>query len=184
MRAKDNFKSLGPRLGARMKAAAKGIEALPAQSLASLRAGQKVDLELDGDRIELHPEDVQVIVESRADFDVETDGRYVVWLDTELDDDLVAEGLAREAINRINALRKSSGLSVEERIRLWVGSSGDRLLAQAIGVHGSLIASETLAVELVHDPRSRAEAGTGENGTQTFDLGDGRTLSVRLARVA
>jgi hypothetical protein len=58
------------------------------------------------------------------------------------------------------------------------------LLAQAIGVHGSLIASETLAVELVHDPRSGAESGTGENGTQTFDLGDGRTLSVRLARVA
>jgi isoleucyl-tRNA synthetase len=184
LRAKANFKSLGPRLGARMKAAAKGIEALSAQSLASLRAGQNVDLELDSERIELHPEDVQVIVESRADFDVETDGRYIVWLDTELDDDLVSEGLAREAINRINALRKSSGLSVDERIRLWVGSSGDRLLAQAIGVHGNLIASETLAVELVHDPRSSAEAGTGENGTQTFDLGDGRTLSVRLARVA
>jgi isoleucyl-tRNA synthetase len=186
LRAKANFKSLGPRLGARMKAAAKAIESLPGESLARLRAGEAVAFELDGERVELRPEDVQVMVESRADFDVETDGRYIVWLDTELDDDLVAEGLAREAINRINGLRKASGLSVDDRIRLWVGTGGDRLLARAIEAHGALIASETLAVELSHDPQSRDSAapagGGGDGRSERFDLGDGRTLSVRLAR--
>jgi isoleucyl-tRNA synthetase len=177
LRGKANFKALGPRLGARMKAAAQAIEKLSAQDLARLRSGDRVQIEIGSESIEVGPEDVQVIVESRAEFDVETDGQFVVWLDTALDDELVAEGLAREAINRINGLRKESGLSVEERIVLSLASGGNPLLARALDVHGAMIANETLATELVLEQRP---AAGGWN--ETFDLGEGRSLAVGIRR--
>jgi isoleucyl-tRNA synthetase len=178
LRGKANFKALGPRLGGRMKLAAQAIERLSAEELGRLRAGETVRLRLDGGAIDLLPEDVQVIVESRAPFEVEADGLYIVWLETELDDELIAEGLAREAINRINGLRKESGLSVEERIHLYLDSGGDRMLAIAIQTHGALIASETLASELTLE-----EAAPPGAWSETFDLGEARSLRVGIARL-
>ncbi|HVS18258.1 MAG TPA: isoleucine--tRNA ligase [Planctomycetota bacterium] len=143
--AKANFKVLGKRLGPRMKAAAAAIADLPSEDLARLRAGASIQVELEGEPLELGAEDVLVSVETTADFEVETDGRFVLWLDTELDEALRHEGLAREAIVRVNALRKSAGLAVEERIRLSLGSPQAQVRA-ALERHRDLIASETLAV--------------------------------------
>jgi isoleucyl-tRNA synthetase len=179
LRAKANFKSLGPRLGARMKNAAQAIERLSAPDLARLRAGENVRLDVGGESIELTPADVQVTVHSNADFDVEADGRYIVWLETELDDELVAEGLAREAINRINGLRKESGLSVEERVLLYLEPGPDPLLERAVRTHAALIASETLSIELVFGARP-----SGAGWTEAFALGEGRVLTVGIVRAS
>ena len=175
--AKANFKILGKRLGARMKAAAAAIEGLSPEKLGRIRAGESVEIALDGEALSIGPEEVLVQVESQAEFDVETDGRFVVWLDTVLDAELIAEGLAREVINRINGLRKDRGLAIEDRIRLELLHGGDAVLAQALERHRGFVSAETLAVEVVIAP-----APSVSDGLERFDLGLGRSLGVRLER--
>jgi len=175
--AKANFKLLGKRLGPKMKAAAALIEALSAAQLARLRAGESLELSLDGESLVLGPEDVLVQVESQADFDVETDGRFVVWLDTQLDAELIADGLAREVVNRINGLRKDRGLAIEDRVRLELDHRGSEQLADALERHQGFIAAETLAIEL----RVLAIPADAQ-GVEIFDLGEGRWLGCRLVR--
>jgi isoleucyl-tRNA synthetase len=132
-----------------------------------------VPLELEGGALELEPGDVEITVESRAAFDVEADGRFVVWLDTALDQELVDEGLAREVVNRVNALRKSRGLAPEERIALEL-HPGDGDVARALERHRELLARETLAVEL------RVSATPLGPEAETWDLGEGRALEGAL----
>jgi isoleucyl-tRNA synthetase len=174
---KANFRSLGKRLGPRMKSAAAAIEKLDAAALARLRSGAGATVAVDGEPIELTPEDVLVQVETTADFPVETDGRFVAWLDTELDDDLVAEGWAREVVNRVNGLRKDSGLAVEQRIALTLAPESDAL-GRALERHRALVAGETLAREL--RIRSAAELPERE-GVARWDLGGDQWLRCSLA---
>ena len=177
--AKANFKLLGKRLGARMKAAAAAISALPATELSRLRAGEGVELEVEGEHVALAPEEVLVQVETQAEFPVETDGRFVVWLDTALDEELVAEGLAREVVVRVNGLRKEAGLAVEERIRLCLSSQNAQLLRD-LERNLDLIAGETLAsaVEL----RQGVLAEVGALARASWELEPGRELDCALAR--
>ncbi|MCB9915779.1 MAG: isoleucine--tRNA ligase [Planctomycetes bacterium] len=175
LRAKPNFKVLGKRLGARMKAAAGAIGQLDSAAVAALRGGRSVTVDVDGEPVALTAEDVQVTVETTADFDVETDGHVVVFLDTELDDELVREGLAREVVSRVNALRKERGLAVEERIHLRLDADGEAL-ARALEEHAELISGETLTTRY-----ERADAPLTGSAWTEFALGDGQTLRADLA---
>jgi len=175
LRAKANFKSLGRRLGPRMKAAAAAIAALSSADVAALRGGSELRLELDGEAVPIGPEDVLVEVETRADFDVETDGRLVVFLDTELDDELRAEGLAREVVTRVNSLRKEAGLAVEQRIALRLAGEGP-LVERALADFRELIAEETLAVGYEAGP-----AALGPDEGEAVELAEGARLRVALA---
>ena len=178
LRAKANFRVLGKRLGARMKAAAAAIEALAPERVAALRAGGTLSVEIDGEPVTIGPEDVSVTVESQAAFDVETDGRFVLFLDTQLDDDLIAEGLLRELISRVNALRKKAGLSVTDRIGLLLDPGQDPLLAAAIEANRPWIGEETLAPEVVLGGALIAS----ELAAEDLDLGGGHLVRARLWR--
>jgi isoleucyl-tRNA synthetase len=178
LRAKPNFRVLGKRLGGRMKAAAELIEGLSQAAIARIRSGEAVELDLPGGIERVGPDDVQVSVETDAAFDVETDGRFVVYLETELTPELVAEGWAREVVNRVNGLRKERGLAVDDRIRLVLGAQGRADLERALQEHGEMIRNETLAAELVVADEAQ-DAGPAER----FDLGSGLALSVRLAPI-
>lgn len=146
LKAKANFKTLGKRLGKQMKAAAAVIAQFTQEEVATCRKGGEVEVDLDGAAVAIGPDDVIVTVEARTEMDVETDGQIIVFLDTELDDELLAEGLAREVVSRVNSLRKEAGLAVEQRIALRVqGSSA--LLQQALTNHDALIAEETLTTD-------------------------------------
>jgi isoleucyl-tRNA synthetase len=181
LRPKANFRTLGKRLGPAMKSAAAAIERLSPAAIAALRSGGNAAIEADGRTFEIGPEDVHISVETRAGFDVETDGRIIVFLDTELDDELRAEGLAREVINRVNGLRKDSGLAVEDRIRLRFAAVVDDLLRHALSTRQDLIRAETLAVDLSVADDELTEEGT--TSSRSFDLGEGRSLRVALTRV-
>jgi len=176
LKAKANFKTLGKRLGKRMKPAAAAIGALAPEQIAALRGGDALSLELDGEEVELTAADVEISVESQADFDVEADGRMIVFLDTELDDELLREGLAREAVNRLNSLRKQAGLAIDDRIRLHLDASGTRL-GQALQEHGDFIAGETLAESW----KLSTDALPGTEWSEC-ELGEGELLRVSLAR--
>ncbi len=176
LRAKANFRVLGKKVGGRMKAAAAVIEALDPAVVARLRAGSEISIQVDGAPLAIQPEDVEVRVESTADFDVETDGRFVVYLDAELDEGLVAEGIARELVNRLNALRKDSGLAVEQRVRVRIDPRQDALVRAAVERFAGLVAGETLAVECaLGGPASTSGFGAD------VELGEGRSAGIWLA---
>jgi isoleucyl-tRNA synthetase len=142
--AKADFRRLGPRLGADVKACAAGIAALGNEEIARLLAGET--LEVAG--FPITAEDVVVTRTPREGTVVETDGELAVALDTRLDDDLIAEGLARDVVNRIQQVRRGAGLDVADRIRLrW--TTDDERLRRAVERHRDYIARETLATEFV-----------------------------------
>lgn len=171
--AKPNFRVLGKKVGKEMKRVAARIGALSQAEIARLRAGEPAPLPFDA-YPELLPEDVTIAVETKADFDVEADGRFVVWLDTELDDELVLEGLAREVVNRVNALRKDRGLAVDDRIHLRVAARGEAL-ERALDAHVDLIAAETLATAVERAGGSLASEESGR-----WELGEGLRLEATV----
>ncbi|HEX2154356.1 MAG TPA: isoleucine--tRNA ligase [Acidimicrobiia bacterium] len=141
--AKADFRRLGPRLGNDVKVVAAAISALGNEDIGRLLAGHSVDVE----GFAITPEDVVVSRTPREGTVVETDGELAVALNTRLDDELVAEGLARDVVSRVQHARRGTGLDVADRIKLrW--STDDRVLADAVERHRDYIAAETLTQEM------------------------------------
>ncbi len=109
---KANYKTLGKRMGPKMKAAAAAVEALTSQAWRTLEDGGSVDVE--GQRIT--KEDVLVTRTARGDVVIESAGEITVALDTTVTDALKQEYAFREVTTATNALRKDSGLEVHERV--------------------------------------------------------------------
>ncbi len=172
--AHPNFRTLGPRLGPRMKEAAAAIRALPSDRVAAARQGESITVELDGEAVVLSPEDVEIRQEARGDLIVETDEGYTLALDPELDEELRLEGLAREIVSRVQRLRRDAGFEVQDRIALAIaGDDGVRAAAER---HRDYIAGEVLA--------RRMEIGTevakGSYGTVREVEVDGMAVRIGL----
>ena len=114
-----------------------------ARLAADLRAGTAA-VEVDGERVELTPDDVVVTETPREGWAVVTEGGESLALDLHIDDALRRAGLAREVVRTVQEGRKAAGLEVSDRIALWWQSS-DEELASAIREHADAIASEVLA---------------------------------------
>ena len=156
---KPNYRTLGRKLGKRMPMLAKAMGALdPATLVAASEAGLPVTVALDeGEPIALGPEDLDVRIQQREGTTSSYDEAMLVALDTELDEDLLQEGLAREVINRIQGARKDLDLAYDDRIALsWDGGPA---IAAALQVHASLVAAEVLASSFTRSthPEARTE---------------------------
>jgi len=139
---RPNFRVLGPRFGKQMKEVGQRIGELTQQEIEILKAGDKIAVA--GGEIGI--EDVEVQRREKEGVVVAIDNNLGVGLDVQLDDELVAEGVAREIVNRVQNMRKDAGLEVSDRIR--IGVQGEAGLLEAIGQHREYIAAETLALEL------------------------------------
>ena len=144
--AKANYKTLGSKLGGRMKKAVAAIAAFTPAQIATLLDGGQIALELDGQSIVLEPADVLIQRTPKAGLAVASSGALVVALETALTPALVQEGHARELINRIQNQRKTQDLDVADRIALTISADAD--LLAAVAAHREVIAAETLAVKL------------------------------------
>ncbi len=142
--ARPNFRSLGQRFGKRTNDAANAIRELSQETLAAFRGGEAVEIELHGERFGLQEEDLDVTQESSSGLVVKGEGAYTVALDPGLDEELVAEGVARELVNRIQRLRKDAGLEITDRIELAIGGSDE--IRSAADRHQDFIGGETLAL--------------------------------------
>ncbi len=123
-------------------------------------------LQVDGEDVEVTPEDVLITERPREGWSVVNEQGETVALDLELTPELIRSGLAREAIRFIQESRKRAGLDVSDRITVIV--EADAELAEAVEAHRGLIADEVLAVELTVGP---VEAPTDEDAE----------LGIRLA---
>lgn len=147
-----NFKLLGKKLGKLMP---KIKPALASQSgaelLANLRDNGKVDLVIDGQAVELLPEELEVRFQAKPGWTAANDKGVVVVLATEVTPELLAEGLARDLVRVIQDRRKETGCEFTDRINLGVVSSAPEL-AEAVNSFREYIAAETLAASLTTEP--------------------------------
>ncbi len=143
-----NFRALGPRLGKqapRVKELLAGIDGAEVQH--AFDTDGTYSLDVDGQRVELEPSDVEIRAEQHEELALAQDGRYAVALDLTLDDDLRAEGKAREFSRVLNELRKAKGFEISDRVTIRYHAGDD--LVQVIERHRDWIAGEALATSLV-----------------------------------
>ena len=141
---KPNFKVLGKKVGAQMKAVAAEIAAMSQDNIAKME--QAGSYQLSDVSYQLIPEDVEIITEDMPGWLVMNDGALTIALDIELTDSLIEEGIARELINRIQNLRKSSGLEITDRIRVTLSPAPQ--IEKAVEHFNDYIASQVLATSL------------------------------------
>ncbi len=140
-------KQLGQKYGNKFPAIRKAIlEMNPEEIAHALLAGQSVKVKAEGQGYDIQPDEVEVKAQAKEGFAVAEDGAYVAALVTELNPELVAEGLAREFVRRVQDLRKSTELDVADRIELYIEASAG--LKSAVEAHKDYIMGETLAVDL------------------------------------
>jgi len=174
----DN-KLLGPRFGKRFPAVRAALAAQdPVVAVRRLRAGLPLELELAGSGAEgmdegmvtLTPEEVLVREEPLEGLAVASDRGVTVAVDTALTPELVAEGLAREVVRRIQNLRKEAGFNLDDRIVTTYLAEGE--LAEAVEAWREFIAGETLSVELrAGPPDEGAVVGEDRVGGYSLRLG-------------
>ena len=141
---KPQFKVLGKKVGANMKAVAAEIASMTQEQIAQMEA--EGNYQLSTVNYQLIPEDVEILTENMPGWLVANEGILTVALDIELTDSLIEEGLARELINRIQNLRKSSGLEITDRIVVEIEDRPE--IHNAVLHFGNYIASQVLATKL------------------------------------
>ena len=145
--AKANFARLGRRLGKKMKPAAAIIAGFTDSEISTLAADGTLTIEVEGEAIELVPDDVEILSEELGEWSVAQEGAVTVALDTKLDDNLRAQGLAREFSNRVQSLRKQADLALTDRIEVEFYSDNAEL-SSAVETHNAFICNETLAISI------------------------------------
>ncbi len=146
-RVKPNFRALGPKVGKQMPKVKQALgDADGAALLSELEAQGVVTLSLEGGEVSLGPDELAVELEAREGFAAASGGSGVVVLSTELTPDLVAEGLYREVLNRVQGFRKELDLEYTGRIRLTL--DGPERLVDAVRPRVDALAAEALATEV------------------------------------
>jgi isoleucyl-tRNA synthetase len=176
-------KQLGQKYGKgypKIKAALAALDQL--ELAGKLGAGEAVEVEAEGERYTVSPEDVEVRMTPRAGYSVAQTGGYLVAITTELDQALLQEGYARELVRRIQQLRKDANLAISDRIVTYL-ADGD--LMHAVVAHfGDYVREETLSLDLV---QVHGAAGGSSSGVPahlpsvTFDLG-GQPVTVAIGK--
>ena len=139
---KPNFKVLGKKVGGKMKELAAAIGQMSQNDIAAFEAAGTFRL-LD---VDLVAEDVDIITEDMPGWLVANNGILTIALDIELTDALIEEGIARELVNRIQNLRKTTGLEITDRIAIEIEKRDE--IAAAVAHCGEYIASQVLATSL------------------------------------
>ena len=172
--AKPNYKALGPRFQKDTELAAASIRSLSPAALEAYRSGEPVSIEVAGRTTHLGAGDLEVTEESKGELVVRSEGGYTAALDPALDDDLRAEGLARELVNRIQRLRREGGLEITDRIRLAI--FGPDEIQSAADDYRDFICGETLSVQLA--------IGSAEGDVEGYDAASNVQIDDLAAVIA
>jgi isoleucyl-tRNA synthetase len=173
---KANYRTLGPLFGKDMPRAVQAIAALdPTRVAAAVRGGGEIGIDVAGREHTLTAEDVLLAIRPPEGYSVEREGAHAVALELAIDDELLAEGQAREIVHAVQNARRTAGLRVEDRIHLAL--EGDQALLEAARAHGNYLAAETLAVEL-------QLTGPGSDGARDMEYTEDASVEGRALRIA
>ena len=146
-----NSRALGPKFGKQFPKVRQALMALnPADAARELQAGNALQLEVDGETVELTNEDVMIQTESRGGLAVASDKGVTVAVDTEITPELAQEGYARDVVRHVNNMRKDAGLEISDRITLAYVAEDD--VAAAFTTFDAYIQQETLADSVSSTP--------------------------------
>ena len=145
-KVKCNFRTMGKKFGKLMKGIAAQMEALDQDAIANLERVGNINLSVEGNEVVVEAADVEIISEDIPGWLVSNEGNLTVALEVELTEELVKEGMAREIINRIQNLRKESGLEITDRIKVTLAPNEQT--DAAVDAFGSYIKSQVLADEI------------------------------------
>ncbi len=169
--AKANYKTLGPKLGKNMKKAAKLISELSPSDVEKLTSSGTFDLRVDGFSVELSKDDVEIIHTEVDDWIVAQENGVTVAIDTEITQELLSQGYAREVINRIQSLRKELDLNLTDRISVFV--EGSKNIIEAVSSNIEIIKSETLSTQFLF------ESSKTKDAVEHFTIND-ETISISI----
>ena len=155
-RIKPDFKKLGPRYGKIMKALAAAIQQMSQEDINAFEKVGTFTLQVDGQDAVLERTDVEIISEDIPGWLVANEGRLTVALDITVTDELKKEGLARELVNRIQNLRKSSGFDITDKVNITIASSPE--MDGAVTAYKDYITSQVLANSLTITTEPIADA--------------------------
>jgi len=170
-KAKPNFKTLGKRLGANMKAAAGLINNLTDEDIVQLETTGSHTINVNGESIVLGVEDFEISAQEIPGWQVAQDKEITVALDITLTEVLKAEGLAKELINRIQNIRKEQAFEITDRINVEI--EHHEQLVSAVRDFHDFIANEVLADEI--------KLVTGLAG-EKIDLVDGLSVVIKVSK--
>jgi len=143
---KPNFKVLGPKYGKEMKQIAAAIGKFKQEDIQKIEQEGELTLHLENKNINLQLSDVEITSQDIEGWLVASSGPLTVALDITINDELRNEGIARELVNRIQNLRKESGLEVTDKIELKILKDGS--VEKAVQSNEAYLKSETLAAVL------------------------------------
>ncbi len=169
--AKANFKTLGPKLGKNMKKAAELIAGLSPADVGELTSSGTFELRVNGSSIELSTDDVEIIHNEIDDWVVAQENGVTVAIDTEITQELLSQGCAREVINRIQSLRKALDLNLTDRIA--ISMQGSKTIIKAVSDNLEIIKNETLSTQLLFEQSKTNQA------VEHFTIND-ETVSISI----
>jgi isoleucyl-tRNA synthetase len=143
---KPNFKSLGKKVGPKMKQVAEMVSSFNQNQIETLEQNGTIDIEIEGQKIEILIEDVEILSKEIPGYKVANEGRLTVALDITLSTSLIEEGIAREIVSKVQNLRKDSGLDLTDKISLKIVEVP--YIKSAINQFKNYICSEILANDI------------------------------------
>lgn len=142
-RIKPDFKKLGPKYGKIMKQLATAIAAMSQDDILRFETEGNFLFDINGQHAVIETSDVEIISEDIPGWLVANEGKLTVALDVTVTDELKREGIARELVNRIQNIRKSSGFDITDKINIRISSNEET--DAAVEEYKTYIAKQVLA---------------------------------------
>jgi isoleucyl-tRNA synthetase len=172
---KPNLKSLGPKLGPRLKEVVSVLAAADGSAIArELEAGRPFELTLSGGTVEVEPGDLVVSLQAPEGLAGVADRDTQVVIDARLTEELKQEGMARDVVRQVQDLRKAAGLEMDDRIVLHLYTASEAL-GKAVEAHKKYISDETLATQWATQP-------LGDGARTATAKVDGQPLTIELRK--
>jgi isoleucyl-tRNA synthetase len=146
-KVKCNFRVMGKKFGKQMKAVAAAVDALTQEQIAELETNGAINIDIEGNAITVELADVEIISEDIPGWLVANEGNLTVALEVELTEELKQEGMAREIINRVQNIRKDSGLEITDRIQIIIAPHEE--VKKAVVGYGDYIKTQVLADNII-----------------------------------
>ena len=168
---KPNFAVLGKQLGSKLKLFSSQLAGLdPKDAVEKLESGQHISFDLDGEIYNVSKDDVLINIAAKEGFDVATENNLFIILDTNLTEELINEGFARECISRVQQMRKSKDLQMMDNIVINI--TGSEKFMNAVNIHLEYIKEETLALEIINQ----------ESEDMTEDVLNGENVKIGITK--
>jgi isoleucyl-tRNA synthetase len=184
LKAVPDWRILGKKLGKRMGSFAKSIQSLPHDQLVALKDGKSIEIEGES----ISPEEVKIMTEfmmpegfTEEQLDAAGDGEVLVLVDLRIDDDMIESRTTREIINRVQKLRKSAGIKIQDTIEVFVDiTSGETENFMKILERNSSIIAEAVGVGIQVLPESHMPSPGNQMFKESHELELGSNQTIEL----